>query len=96
MPNLPSEKKIKIIIRILLDILLIVVAITFKWWVTLAFAFFLIFFNKQHEAVIAGLILDIIYGNNTFYKTFFGEYLYTSILLIFVSISFFKSRYISK
>jgi len=58
-------------IRIVLDILFFLSVLILPWWISGLFALFLIFYMKSfYEAVLAGFMLDTLYGTPT--QAFFG------------------------
>jgi hypothetical protein len=85
----------KNILRVTFDAMLLAMSILAPWWAAFSFTIFLILFKKSFEAVLAGVILDTIYSNNA-NGAFFGDFFYTSILLILTTLSFLTMRYIRK
>lgn len=51
--------------RKLFGIFLVLTALIFPWWVSLTLVFFgALYFENLYEAIVAGLILDLLYGIN--------------------------------
>jgi len=81
------------ILRFALDIILLFTVFLAPWWLTLALSLLTIAWLKGYEAIFFGLLLDGMYaGGNTNFNL--GDYTYTSILLVFVTITLLTTPYI--
>jgi hypothetical protein len=73
-------------LRITLGVLLLVAAVLTPWWVTMLIAVILTcYFPKYYEVVVAGLVMDVVYGAAT--PTFFHfQFVFTVFfaLLLFI------------
>lgn len=78
--------------RIIFDILLFLFVITCPQWVTVIFAFVILYYFKSfNEIVLFGLILDIYYGG--FHSTFhIMDYKFTLLFLILLFSSYFIKK----
>ncbi len=72
--------------RIILDILLFLSVLFAPWWVSVLLALiFMIYFRNFIEIIIAGFIIDILYGNGQMYFT-------VGSLVVFVFLHLFKRK----
>ena len=78
--------------RVIFDLILILVAITLPWWISVILALAgLFYFDKFYEAIFVGLLIDSIYGSIFVLPKF--PYLMTTIFVIvtLLSVRFKKS-----
>jgi len=81
-----------LILRIITDLALVVSIFVLPWWLSLFFALACLFiFNNYFEVLVAGYILDILYGTNL-YRT---NMMFTFIATLALAASFFAKRNLS-
>lgn len=78
--------QVRLIMRIILDVLVLITALAGPWWLALGFAVFLLFFFEAYEMVLVGILLDSLYAGGVS-QSILGAYKYTAILCILVSVS---------
>lgn len=83
----------KVLLRIVLFLLVITTAFTGPWWFSFGFAAVLIILADQYEVILGGIILDIIFADEGFSLPV-GDFIFTSILLVLVSVSWALSHQI--
>jgi len=72
--------------NLIFGIILFLSIIILPWWVSALFAIFLLYYLKHfNEIIIFGLIMDIYYGQSTYYFTLFA-------LILLLSSFFIKKR----
>jgi len=76
-------------LRILADIIIFLSILFLPWWVTIFLVLFgIFFFNHFYEAIIAGILIDLLYGTRA--EEFFG--IWFLFFIIFSSIYFFGEK----
>jgi hypothetical protein len=84
--------RVRLLVRIILDVLVLIIALSGPWWLALSFAVFLLFFLGTYEVVLVGLLIDSMYtGGAT--QSIWGAYKYTAILFVLISVSCFFSPF---
>jgi hypothetical protein len=94
MPLIENQKRKNVkeyFLRICILLVLFVMALIAPWWVSMFFAFILIVFFTMYEAVLVGLILDSLFASVNL-RLNVTEYMYTSLLLLTITLSWFLSN----
>lgn len=88
-----KTKKTKIIKRIFFSILLILSVFLLPWWAVLVFSVtFVVFFEKPYEAIIAGGLLDSLYGAPFMFFARVDIFFTIVFLLIFIVSYYVKEK----
>ncbi len=75
--------------RILIDIFIFLSILFFPWWITVILVIWGVFlFDNFYEALLAGLLIDLLYGTRT--EEFFG--IWFVFFIIFLSIYFLAGK----
>jgi hypothetical protein len=93
---LKSQFKIKSIKRIILSVIFLWTAFILPWWLVIVFGLILVFYFKNfYEFIIAGLILDGLYGSVLSIEKF--SFIFTlSITILTVFLINFKKKLLIK
>ena len=79
--------------RIFFDVFLVVSILFFPWWTTSVFVLFGVFiFPNYVEIIIAGILVDVLYGQHTAMVSFSGIYGTASTIVIYFAIKLLKSK----
>ncbi len=78
---LKSQSKTFFIKRIILSLVFLLSAFILPWWLVIVFGLILVFyFNNFYEFILAGLILDTLYGGVVSFENFY--FIFTLIITI--------------
>jgi len=90
--NRPTTRS-RTVLRFAFDLILLFTVFLAPWWLTLTLSLLIIAWLKGYEALFFGLLLDGMYaGGNTSFNL--GDYTYTSILLVFITLTWLTTPYI--
>lgn len=83
-----QSSRMTLIVRAVTDVLFIILAITAPWWLTLPVGFVLLFCLGSYELILAGILMDTMHAADTSFLPG-GEFLFTIIFLIGISVLYF-------
>ena len=79
--------------RIVFDIFLLVSILFLSWWVTVILVLFGVFiFSNYIEIIIAGMLVDILYGEHNSFVSFLGVYGTVSTISVYFLVKVLKSK----
>lgn len=86
-------QKIAINMRLLLDIILLLYALHFPWWITSILVLaMMLYYDRYYEAIVIGFIIDVIFGSaGADYEGFSFIFTISFALVVFV-ISYLRQK----
>jgi len=79
--------------RIIANIILLLGILYAPWWATAALAALLAFyFTRYYELIVAGILIDMLYGNSTLFFIHTPYVFSVSAVLLYALIGFLKTK----